>query len=106
MKDINFRIKSPKKGNKNAKIFLGGDLGVSNLQDIVKNLRATEEEYEKFEINVNDVSVCDLATIQMLISFKNTCIAHKKTVKFNIDLSKDTIELLEISGLSNIIKKL
>jgi len=106
MKDINFRVKAPKKGEKNVKIFLGGDLGVSNLQDILKNLRSAEKEYEKFEININDVSVCDLATIQMLISFKNTCISHKKKVKFNVDLSKDTLELLEISGLSNIIKKL
>jgi len=106
MKDINFRIKTPKKGDKNVKIFLGGDMGVSNLQEIIKNLRSTEKEYENFEININDVSVCDLSTIQMLISFKNTCIAHKKKVNFNIDLSKDTLELLEISGLSNIIKKL
>ena len=106
MKDINFRMKSPKKGDKNVTIFLGGDLGVNNLKDVIQNLRTAEKEYEKLEVNVNDVSVCDLATIQMLISFKNTCIAHKKKINFNIDLSKDTLELLEISGLTNIIKTL
>ncbi|MBN1253064.1 MAG: hypothetical protein JXR51_13035 [Bacteroidales bacterium] len=106
MKDINFRIQAPKKGDKKVQIFMGGDLGVNNLKEVVKNLKTAEKDYENLVININDVTVCDLATIQLLVSLKNTCISHNKKISFNIDLSKDILELLQISGLTSIIKSL
>ena len=106
MGDIKFKIQKPKKGEKQAKIFLAGDLGISNLEDIVGKFKDLEKDYQEIEINLNEVSVMDLATIQLLLSMKKSCLKHKKKINFNIDLSNDLKILMETTGFFNIIKNL
>ncbi|NJO92887.1 MAG: hypothetical protein HC831_30885 [Chloroflexia bacterium] len=69
-------------------------------------LREVEKDFSEFEINVNDVAAFDLATIQVLVSFKKTCERHKKGIKFKVDLPKDIAELIENTGFTKVIKKL
>lgn len=106
MGDIKFKIQKPKKGEKLAKIFLTGDLGIGNLEEIVGKFRDIEKNYDEIEINLNEVSVIDLSTIQLLLSMKKSCVKHKKQINFNIDLSNELNTLLETTGFLNIIKTL
>jgi len=106
MRDIKFKMNQPQKGEKLVQLFLGGDLGVNNLSDLVVKLRTIEKDFSEFEVNLNDVAVFDLATIQLLVSFKKSCERHKKEVKFKIDLPKDVAELIENTGFTKVIKKL
>ncbi len=106
MGDIKFKIQKPKKGDKKAKIFLAGDLGISNLEEIVSKFKEVEKDYDDIEINLNDITLIDLATIQLLLSMKKSCVKHKKKINFNIDISNDINTLLETTGFSNIIRNL
>ena len=58
------------------------------------------------EVNINDVSVFDIASIQLLVSLQKSAERHKKILKFKIDLPKDIMEILENTGLLKILKKL
>ncbi|MCF6241784.1 MAG: STAS domain-containing protein [Bacteroidales bacterium] len=106
MGDIKFKIQKPKKGEKRAKIFLAGDLGIGNLEEIVGKFKDIEKNYDEIEINLNEVSVIDLSTIQLLLSMKKSCVKHKKQINFNIDLSGELNTLLETTGFLKIIKTL
>ena len=106
MGDIKFKIQKPKKGDSQAKIFLVGDLSISNLAEIVEKFREIEKNHQEIEVNINEVSNFDLASIQLLLSLKKSCNKHKKKIQFNIDLSNDLKTLMEISGFTNILKTL
>jgi anti-anti-sigma regulatory factor len=106
MRDIKFKLNQPQKGEKLVQLYLGGDLGVNNLPELVIKLREVEKDFSEFEINVNDVAAFDLATIQVLVSFKKACERHKKGIKFKVDLPKDIAELIENTGFTKVIKKL
>ncbi len=106
MRDIKFKLNQPQKGEKLVQLHLGGDLGVNNLTELVTKLREVEKDFSEFEINVNDIAAFDLATIQVLVSFKKACERHKKGIKFKVDLPKDIAELLENTGFTKVIKKL
>ena len=106
MRDIKFKMNQPQKGEKLVQLYLGGDLGVNNLSELVTKLKTIEKDFAEFEINLNDVSVFDLATLQLLVSFRKSCERHKKEVKFKVDLPKDVAELIENTGFTKIIKKL
>ena len=106
MGDLKFKIQAPKKGDKIARLYLAGDLSVNNLDDMVVKFREAEKDYDNIEVNLGDVAAFDLATIQLLMSMKKTCVRHKKKVDFNIDISKDLTKLINLTGFSNIIKSL
>lgn len=106
MRDLKFKIQSPKKGDKVTRLYLAGDLSVNNLNDMIVKFREVEKDFDNIEINLGEVVAFDLATIQLLISMKKTCLRHKKKVNFNIDISNDLTKLLNITGFSNIIKSL
>ena len=106
MRDLKFKIQPPKKGDKVARLYLAGDLSVNNLNDMVVKFREAEKDYDHIEINLGEIVAFDLATIQLLISMKKTCLRHKKKLNFNIDISNDLLKLLSITGFSNIIKSL
>jgi ABC-type transporter Mla MlaB component len=82
MRDIKFKLNQPQKGEKLVQLYLGGDLGVNNLPELVIKLREVEKDFSEFEINVNDVAAFDLATIQVLVSFKK----HVKDIKKALNL--------------------
>lgn len=106
MRDIKFKMNKPQKGEKLLRLQIGGNLGVNNLSELTDKLISVEQEFSEFEINVGDVIEFDLATIQMLLALKKTCKQHEKEIKFKIDLSKETLELVENTGFSSIIRKL
>jgi len=106
MRDIKFKMNQPQKGEKLVRIFLGGDLSVNNLSELLPKIRIIEKDYTEFEININDVSVFDIASIQLLVSLQKTAEKHKKKLKFKIDLPKEVMEILENTGLLKILKKL
>ena len=106
MGDLKFKIQAPKKGDKIARLYLAGDMSVNNLSDMVIKFREAEKDYDNIEINLGEVAAIDLATIQLLMSMKKTCLRHKKKVNFNIDISKDLTKLINITGFSNIVKSL
>jgi len=106
MGDIKIKINQPGKGEKGLKIFLGGDLGVNKLDDLANKLKQMEKDHNEFEININDVTAFDLATIQLLLSLKKTAEKHKKKIKFKMDLPKDIWELCERTGFSKELKNL
>ena len=106
MRDLKFKIQAPKKGDKVARLYMAGDLSVNNLNEIVAKFKEAEKEYDNLEVNVGDVVAFDLAVIQLLISLKKTCLRHKKKIAFNLDIPKDIMKLINITGFSNIIKSL
>ncbi|RLD63277.1 MAG: hypothetical protein DRI95_11935 [Bacteroidetes bacterium] len=106
MRDLKFKIQPPKKGDKVARLYLAGDLSVNNLNDMVVKFREAEKDYDNIEINLNEIVAFDLATIQLLVSTKKTCLRHKKKVNFNIDISNELMKLLNITGFASIIKSL
>jgi ABC-type transporter Mla MlaB component len=106
MRDVKFKLNQPQKGEKLVQLYLGGDLGVNNLTELVAKLKEVEKEFSEFEININDVVAFDLATIQLLVSFKKSCERHKKGVRFKVDLPKDIAELIENTGFTKVLKKL
>ncbi|MFN8257648.1 MAG: STAS domain-containing protein [Bacteroidales bacterium] len=106
MKDIKFKMNQPQKGENFVRIYLGGDLSVNTLGEILPKLKAVEKDYSELEINVNDVTVFDLSSIQLLVSLQKSAEKHKKKIKFKIDLPKDVMELIENSGFMKIVKKL
>lgn len=106
MRDLKFKIQAPKKGDEVAKLYMAGDLSINNLNEIVAKFKEAEKEYDKLEVNVGDVATFDLAVLQLLISLKKTCLRHKKKISFNLDIPKDIMKLLTITGFSNIIKSL
>lgn len=106
MRDVKFKMNQPQKGEKMVQLFLGGDLSVSNLSELVNKLRDIEQDFSEFEISLNDIVAFDLATIQALVSFKKTCISHKKDVRFKVELPKDVVELIESTGFTKVIKNL
>lgn len=106
MGDLKYKINHPVKGEKNVKIFLGGNVGINNLEEIINKLRQVEKDNNEFEINITDISVFDLATIQMLISLNKTAEKHKKKMKFKIELPKEVWELIETTGFTKELKNL
>ena len=106
MRDIKFKMNQPQKGEKQVRIYLGGDLSVNNLSELIPKLRTIEKDFKEFEINLNDVSVFDLASLQMLVSFKKAAERHKKKVKFKVELSNEVLELIENTGFMKVLKKL
>jgi ABC-type transporter Mla MlaB component len=106
MGDLKYRINQPDKGEKNLKIYLGGDLGVNNLADVTDKLKQVEKDFHEFEINLSEVSAFDLASIQLLFSLKKTAEKHKKKIKFKIDLAKEYWELIETAGFAKELKNL
>ncbi len=106
MRDIKFKMNQPQKGEKLVQLYLGGDLGVNNLSELVTKLRTVEKDFSEFEVNLNDVVVFDLATLQLLVSFKKSCERHKKEIRFKVDLPKDVGELIENTGFTKVLKKL
>jgi len=106
MGEIKYKINQPNKGDKNLKIYLGGDIGVNNLDDLANKLKGFEKDFNEFEITLGEVSNFDLASIQLLISLKKTFEKHKKKAKFKIELPKESWELVEITGFSTEIKNL
>ncbi len=106
MRDIKFNMNKPQKGDKLVRLHVGGSLDVNNLAELTEKLVSIEKEFSEFEMNLNDVTKFDLATIQMLLAFKKTCEQHNKEIKFKIDLPKETAELVENTGFSSIIRKL
>jgi ABC-type transporter Mla MlaB component len=106
MGELKVRINQPGKGEKCLKIFLGGDLGVNKLNDLADKLKQLEKDHHEFEININDVTAFDLASIQLLLSLKKTADKHKKKIKFKMELPKDIWELCERTGFSKELKNL
>ena len=106
MGDLKIKINQPAKGEKSLKLFLGGDLGINNLEGLMDKLRQIEKDNNDFEITVSDVTTFDLASIQMLLSLKKTIEKHKKKIKFKIELLKESWELCEKSGFSKVLKNL
>ncbi|OQY00655.1 MAG: hypothetical protein B6I20_08445 [Bacteroidetes bacterium 4572_117] len=106
MKDSKFKIQAPKKDEDVARIFLTGDLGVNKFKSVVDKISEAESKYENIEINIGEVIAFDLASLQLLISLKKTREKNNKKISFNIDLSKDLTDLLNITGFTNIIKSL
>jgi len=106
MRDIKFKMNQPQKGENLVRIYLGGDLSVNTLTDLLPKIRAIEKDYSEMEININEVSVFDLASIQFLVSLQKSAERHKKKVKFKIDLPKDIMELIENTGFLKVLKKL
>jgi ABC-type transporter Mla MlaB component len=106
MGDIKIRINQPGKGEKNLKIFLGGDLGVNKLDELANKLKQIEKDHTEFEVNINDVTGFDLASIQLLLSLKKTAEKHKKKIRFKMELPKDIWELCERTGFSKELKNL
>jgi anti-anti-sigma regulatory factor len=106
MGDVKYKINQPGKGEKSLKIFLGGDLGINNLEDLTEKFRQIEKDYSEFEINLSEVTVFDISSMQLLLSLKKTAEKHKKKIKFKLELSKDSIELCEKAGFSKILKSL
>jgi anti-anti-sigma regulatory factor len=106
MRDIKFKMNQPQKGENFVRIYLGGDLSVNTLGELLPKLKAIEKDYAEMELNINDVTVFDLATIQLLVSLQKSAEKHKKKMKFKIDLSKDIMELIENAGFLKLLKKL
>lgn len=106
MRDIKFKMSQPQKGENLVRIYLGGDLSVNTLAELLPKIKAIEKDYSEIEININDVSVFDLASIQLLVSLQKSAEKHKKKIKFKIDLSKDIMGLIESAGFLKVLKKL
>jgi ABC-type transporter Mla MlaB component len=106
MGEIKYKINQPNKAEKTLKIYLGGDLGVNNLEDITNKLKGIEKDFNEFEINIGEVTTFDLASMQLLISLKKTFEKHKKKTKFKIELPKESWELIEVTGFSSDLKNL
>jgi ABC-type transporter Mla MlaB component len=106
MADLKIKINQPGKGDKSLKIFLGGDLSINKLEDLTNKLKQIEKDHTEFEININDVSAFDLASIQLLLSLKKTADKHKKKIRFKVELPKDIWELCERTGFSKELKNL
>jgi|GEM_PF-7131891 anti-anti-sigma factor len=106
MRDIKFKMSQPQKGENLVRIYLGGDLSVNTLAELLPKIKAIEKDYSDIEININDVSVFDLASIQLLVSLQKSVEKHKKKIKFKIDLSKETMALIESAGFLKVLKKL
>jgi ABC-type transporter Mla MlaB component len=106
MGDIKYKVNQPKKGEKSLKVFLGGDLGVNNIENLTPKVKQIEKDFSELEIFLSEVAVFDMASIQLLFSLKKTIEKHKKKIKFKIELPKETWELLEITGFAKELKKL
>ena len=106
MRDFKFKMNQPQKGENFVRVYLGGDLSVNTLGELLPKLKSIEKDYPEMEVNVSDVTAFDLATIQFLVSLQKSAEKHKKKIKFKIDLPKDITELIENSGFMKIIKKL
>jgi ABC-type transporter Mla MlaB component len=106
MGDIKYKVNQPKKGEKSLKVFIGGDLGVNNIENLATKIKQIEKDFSEIEIVVSEVSMFDLASMQLLFSLQKTVEKNKKKIKFKIDLPKETWELLEITGFSKELKKL
>jgi ABC-type transporter Mla MlaB component len=106
MGDIKYKTNQPLKGEKNVRIYLGGDLSVNNLEDLVDKLKQVEKDFNEFEINISELTSFDLASIQLLISLKKTAERHKKKMKFKIELPKESWELIETTGFTKELKNL
>jgi anti-anti-sigma regulatory factor len=106
MRDIKFKMNQPQKGENLVRVYLGGDLSVNSLSELLPKIRSIEKDYPEMEININEVSAFDLASIQFLVSLQKTAERHKKKIKFKIDLPKDVMELIENTGFLKVLKKL
>jgi ABC-type transporter Mla MlaB component len=106
MGEIKYKINQPKRGEKNLKIFLGGDMGVNNLDEITGKIKDVEKDFTEFEIVLSEVTNFDIASIQLLKSLKKTFERNKKKYKIKIELPKDTWELIESTGFSKELKNL
>jgi len=106
MGDLKLKINQPGKGEKSLKIFLGGDLSINKLDDLNNKMKQLEKDHNEFEININDVSAFDLASIQLLLSLKKTADKHKKKMKIKLELPKDIWDLCERTGFAKELKNL
>ncbi len=106
MGEIKYRINQPNKSEKNVKILLGGDLSVNHIDELTEKFKQTEKDFNEFEININEVTSFDLATVQLLLTLKKTFDKHKKKIRFKLELPKETWELLETTGFSKELKNL
>ncbi len=82
-------------------LILEGDCSIQTVTELYNGLKLNLKEFEIFNVKNDDVESLDLATIQVLISFKKQVEINNKTVNFNFSFSEEINETLTFSGLNS-----
>ena len=99
-----YQISSSK--NKKTKVLdveLNGNLNVSNISAIKKELNSVVKNNKAILLSISDVEDADLTIVQLIVSFRQKCQTENIDLKTNFDLSEETKELFDRAGFTNII---
>ena len=67
-----------KKQANNKNIEIDTSLSIFNAAVLHEKITEAYKEFDRIEIDLNDITVCDTAGIQLLYSLKKSCLAGKE----------------------------
>jgi ABC-type transporter Mla MlaB component len=101
--DMNTQKPRTRAGNGN--VFLEGDLTITQAQKITNDLNNALGKYDDLKVTVQNVTLLDLACIQLLYAFRKTCAQQNKKVLLDIKLNPDLELLLTKCGFNLLLMK-
>lgn len=82
-------------------ISLSGDISLNRAEKIKESIDDVFPKYQHIEVSIDDVENFDLFSIQLLYSMKKTAAGQKKSIKYNINLPNEIIQLVNHAGFDN-----
>ena len=100
MSDKKFTIQYKKASDKSAKVNVEGELSLMTINEIHQKHIEINSKYSELEVTISKVTKIDLAFLQVL------CALKESSAKFTLemDLTEDSADLIENSGLNSILK--
>jgi len=100
----NFSIKTTPfayEGKDSIKIHIEGELNIKNAKEIKQKLIAAMGEYERYEVNLENITALDVTGIQLLIGIKKA--VGKDKIQLHLNINKEIETTLAYSGMQQLL---
>lgn len=89
------------KGSVHNTLELSGNLTISHIESVYKDLKGSIDFSKKTILNINQVKGIDLTCVQVLISLKKEFEDNRLPLEINLQLTDDQQHLLDNAGFSS-----
>lgn len=99
-----YKIKVEKGDNNKEKvIYIEGDISISTIEKIKKDIENNIDDTNEYKIIVDNVEIIDILFIQLLIATKKYLEKSNKSLTYKLNLNNEMIEVLNNSGLEEFL---
>ncbi len=84
-------------------LIIKNELTINNINDQRNKLLAETKDTQEVHIKLENINQIDLAGIQLILALKKSFTQQNKVLKIDMNLSKDSVELLLNAGFKDFV---